>query len=138
MNIGRIIAALLLTLAIGGCSNYEQMLMQDQFDKTTKEYNRMLRWDDLEAAGMNFADTSIRPDYLTRAEAAKGVKITEYRVKYTDYDPLRGEAKIKVEIDYYIPPSPVLKTLVDNQRWAYKGPESDKSWRLMSLLPEFK
>jgi len=53
------------------------------------------------------------------------------------FDEKKKEAAIKIELDYYTLSSPRLRTVVDNQRWAYEGEEGKGVWRLMSLLPEF-
>jgi len=51
---------------------------------------------------------------------------------------VKGEATVKVEFDYYRPPSTRVHTVEDLQKWSYEGDNDQRNWRLKSLLPEFK
>jgi len=42
------------------------------------------------------------------------------------------------DIDYFVAPSITVKTVQDIQKWEYVEENGKKSWRLVSLLPEFK
>ncbi len=137
----RIVLTILMLFAIGGCGilkNYQDYKAGDEFETSSKDYNRMIRWNEAESAGHLYADKSIREQYLARVADAKEVKVTDYRIKHMECDIQRGEGTVKVEIDYYIPPSITLKTLVDQQKWSYVNEGETKTWRLMTLLPEFK
>jgi hypothetical protein len=114
------------------------MEAKEQFEKSNRDYNKMLRWQEAEAAALNFVDKANREEYLARVEAAKEVKIADYRIKTVECDTVTGVAKVKVEIDYYIPPAVVMKSLVDHQEWIYVQEGDTKNWRLKSLYPEFK
>ena len=80
----------------------------------------------------------MKEEYSQRARAAKGVMITDYRVAYQECNPEKKIAKVVVDIDYYTPPSVTLKSVVDVQKWEYVDINDKKTWKLKSLLPEFK
>jgi hypothetical protein len=134
----RMILIFLTLFTLCACTSITNLKVANEFDTSSQKYNRMLRWHEMEMAGLRFADQSVKDEYISRAKAAKGVLITDYRVEYQECSPEKGEATVDVNIDYYIPPSVTLKTLEDVQKWKYVGDEGNKSWRLMSLPPEFK
>jgi len=96
----------------------------------------MVRWNQLEEASLFPAD-SISAGYRERLKAAKNVAVVDYRVMNIKYDEKKKEAEVKVEIDYYRRSTLSLKTVIDNQKWAYQEKEGKGHWRLMSLLPDF-
>ncbi len=109
----------------------------DELDKNVKEYNDLLRSNQFDKARL-YVTESLWEEFDTRA---KGVKIIDCRLLARDYRELdKGVKIVKVEIDYSIPPSSEVKTVLDNQSWDYvsqKG-ERKKNWLLMTPLPEFK
>lgn len=110
--------------------------VREDFDKISMDYNDLLRLHRLEDVTLFPAD-SISEKYRERLEMAKDVKVVDYRVMNVTFDEKKKEAAVKIELDYYTLSSPRIRTVVDNQRWAYKGEEGKGEWRLMSLLPEF-
>ncbi len=128
----------LLLLGTCACSSLKTMQAANDFGTSSRKYNEMLRWRELTSAGMTFADQSVKDEFIKRAMAAKDVNIADYRVLLQDCSPADGVATVIVDIDYYIPPSVTVKTLEDVQKWKYVGKEGNKSWRLVSLPPEFK
>jgi hypothetical protein len=108
----------------------------DELDKNIREYNDLLRSNQLDKARL-YATESLWEGFDTRAKA---VKIINYRILSRDVEEGKGAETVKVEIDYSIPPSNVVKTVLDNQQWSYvySKKEGKKNWLLMTPLPEFK
>ena len=126
--------SLLLTAVLVSCST--QMSIKADFEKNFRSYNELVRWHQLEEASLFPAD-SISAGYRERLKAAKNVAVVDYRVMDIKYDEKKKEAEVKVEIDYYRHSTLSLKTVIDNQKWAYQEKEGKGLWRLMSLLPDF-
>jgi hypothetical protein len=126
--------SLFITAALVSCVTGKNI--REDFDKISMNYNDLLIWHRFEDASLFPAD-SISEKYRKRLEMAKDVKVVDYRVMSVVFDEKKKEAAIKIELDYYTLSSPRLRTVVDNQRWAYEGEEGKGVWRLMSLLPEF-
>jgi hypothetical protein len=138
MRIGRIVLAGLALLSLGACSYYRDWSLRHDFEESTREYNRQVRWQETEQACMIYVDKAIREQFLARVKAAKEVKIADYRIKTLEWEKGQKEATATVEMDYYIPPSTRLKTLEDVQKWVYVEGKEFTGWRLVSLFPEFK
>ncbi|KAF0220460.1 MAG: hypothetical protein FD174_1114 [Geobacteraceae bacterium] len=136
MSITRLTLLSPLLLALAACSSLAVIGLE--CEKRTKEYNRMLRWQEFDNAAIVFVDKPLRDEFQKRIAAAKDVKVADYRVKSLECDPEKGEATVKAEFDYYIPPSMTLKTAEDVQKWVYSGENGKKEWRLKTLLPAFK
>jgi uncharacterized protein YceK len=134
----RILLTFLALLTLCGCSSITNLKVANDFGTSSQKYNEMLRWHEMEMAGSRFADQSVKDEYINRARATKGVTITDYRVVSQECSPDKGDAEVVVDIDYYISPSVTLKTLEDVQKWKYIDENGNKSWRLMSLPPEFE
>ena len=128
-----IIALLCLTAILAGCETLYPY--REQFDKSSRDYNRMVRWSELNQAAVNYADKATRSDYEKHLAAAKGAKIADFRVKSVDYDEEKKSAEVLVEFDYYGPSGLTLKTVEDRQQWHYV--EKD-GWRLTSMPPAFQ
>ncbi|MDD2309878.1 MAG: hypothetical protein PHH91_09885 [Desulfuromonadaceae bacterium] len=108
------------------------------FDRSVKAYNRMLRWHEIENAGMTYVDPAQREEYLKRAAVLKkrGLSVTDFRILSSRYLPEKKTGAAVAEFDYYILPSNKVKTISDRQEWIYR--EETKSWRLKSGLPPFE
>jgi hypothetical protein len=126
--------SLLTAVVLASCST--QMSIKADFEKNFKSYNELVRWNQLEEASLFPAD-SISVGYRERLKDAKNVAVVDYRVMHIEYDEKKKEAEVKVEIDYYKRSTLSLKTVIDNQKWAYQEKEGKGYWRLMSLLPNF-
>jgi uncharacterized protein YceK len=134
----RSILLFLVLLTASSCSSIRNFTIGDEFDKSSRDYNQMLRWHEWEKANAAYVTGSLREEYALRIKSARNVTVTDFRVKSRECDPQKGEAKVLLDIDYYIPPSITLKTVEDSQRWAYTGENGHKLWMLTTLLPEFK
>lgn len=123
-------------LFLSGCAHL--MDPKGDLDKVSREYNEMVRWDGREAACAAFADKALHDDCRKLAEAARDVKVADYRVVRVERDPSGKDAAILVRIEYYVPPSATVKTVEDLQQWRYMSNGPDRGWRLMSLPPRFE
>jgi hypothetical protein len=104
-----------------------------------KDYNRKLRWQEMENAGMLYMDTESKDAfYKTSASIRKrGVSVTDYRILTSDCVPEKGTAEVVVEFDYFTLPSNRVKTLTYRQNWVYVDTDQKTGWQLKSALPEF-
>jgi hypothetical protein len=105
-----------------------------------KGYNKLLRWRDIESAGMTYLDPELREAFLKTAGEIKkrGVTITDYRILTSECLPEKGTAEVVAEFDYYALPSNRIKTLTYRQKWTYLDTEEKKGWQLKSNLPGFE
>jgi hypothetical protein len=109
-----------------------------------KSYNRMLRWKEIENAGMKYLELDQREAFLATAEAIRkrDITITDYRILFSEFSPKKNTGRAVVEFDYYILPSNRIKTVTYKQDWVYdkidKEDDSDKkAWKLKNGLPDF-
>jgi hypothetical protein len=133
-----LLCCLLTSACVGNIS------VRSEFEKSVKDYNRMLRWREIENAGLIFMDAEQREAFLTTAEKIRkrGITITDYRVLYSEFFPEKNAGNAAVEFDYYIMPSNRIKTLTYKQDWVYrnvskKENSKDMVWKLKSGLPDF-
>lgn len=129
---------LLCCVLMGGCAS--QKAVREEFEKNMKGYNRMLRWHEVENAGMLYLEPEQRELFMASAETLrkKGVTITDYRILTWECLPEKNNATVVAEFDYYIMPSNRIKTLTYKQEWAYREISASKSWMLKSGLPAFE
>jgi hypothetical protein len=125
--------SLLIAASLVSCN--AQRNIKADFEKNVKKYNESVRWHQFESASLFPAD-AISGEYRERVMAAKNVEVIDYRLVDVKYDEKKNEAEVKVEIDY-TPSLFRIRTIVDNQKWAYQEKEGIGLWRLISLLPEF-
>lgn len=123
-----------IILALLGCGGFN---MRGKLDESITQYNDLLRKHMLDAASL-FTTEALAREFQARAEAAKGMRMVDYRIVAVQYDEKKNEAEARVEIDYYSLSTFRMKTLTDNQKWAYLEDRGSKHWRLTSPLPEFK
>jgi hypothetical protein len=114
--------------------------IREEFDQSMKGYNKMLRWRDIETAGMVYLDPELRDEFMKTAEEIKkrGVTITDYRIVSSECLPDKGTAEVMTEFDYYALPSNRIKTLTYRQKWIYLDTEAKKGWQLKTNLPLFE
>jgi len=110
-----------------------------EFDQSAKAYNRLLRWREIETAGMTYLDPELRDTFMKSAEEIKkrGVTITDYRILTSECIPENKTAEVVAEFDYYELPSNRIKTLTYRQKWTYLDTVEKKGWQLKSGLPSF-
>jgi hypothetical protein len=121
------------------CAYTEQAKIREEFDQSMKGYNKMLRWREVEGAGMVYMDPELRAAFMKTAEDIKkrGVTITDYRILTSECLPEKKTAEVVAEFDYYALPSNRIKTLSYRQEWIYLDTEQKKGWQLKSVLPAF-
>lgn len=138
----RIVIVLCAAFLLCSCQTVEQVrlvMRAKALDKATQDYNVKMRWQQMDNACIAYMDAALLEECNRRVEAAREVKVTEYRVRNVVYDEKNGTARAVVEFDYYLPPGITLKTVVDTQEWALIGAEEEKKvWKLKTLPPEFK
>lgn len=112
--------------------------LSEEFDRSVKAYNRLLRWHEIESAGMTYIDPDLREEFLKQADILKkrGLSVTDFRILSTTYLPEKRSGDVVAEFDYYILPSNRVKTISYRQEWVYL--ENIKSWKLKSGLPAFE
>lgn len=115
-----------------------QIGVSEEFDRSVKTFNRLVRWHEIESAGMTYLGQEQQEEFMKQAEALKkrGLTITDYRILFTRYLPEKHAGDVVAEFDYYILPSNKIKTVSYRQEWLYQ--ESTKSWKLASRLPTFE
>jgi hypothetical protein len=125
-----------LCLMLAACAS--RTGLSEELDRSVKSYNRMLRWHEIENAGMTYIDPDLREEYLKQAEILKkrGLSVTDFRILSTRYLPEKQAGDVLTEFDYYLLPSNRVKTVSYRQEWVYR--ESSKSWKLKSGLPTFE
>jgi len=129
---------LLCCLLLGACAT--NTAIREEFEKSVKGYNQMLRWQEVEAAGMTYMEPDLREAFMKSAEEMrkKSVTITDYRILTSECLPDKGSASVMTEFDYYILPSNRIKTLTYQQQWSYDKNNGKKGWLLKSGLPPFE
>ena len=138
MNPPRILLAAVITLLLNGCGPTKTVMIGVECEKSTKDYIRLVRWNEFENAMAIYVSVPMHEEYRKKIEDMGEVKVVDYRVKTRECDPVLGVASVKVEIDYYRPPSVTVKTVTDYQKWTYDGPEDQRFWQLKTVLPEFE
>jgi hypothetical protein len=133
----RAVRLILLFLLVIGSACTLLFPLKDEFERNSKGYNEMLRWQEFEKA-VAYVDPARRADYRKRIEVVGDIKVVDYRIKNVAYDPEKRTAEVRLELDYYLMPSTTVKTVVDMQKWRYVEDADQKGWRLETLLPEFK
>jgi hypothetical protein len=113
--------------------------IREEFDKGVKAYNKMLRWREVENAGMLYMDPELRDAFMKSAEEFKKreVVITDFRILTSECLPDKKTGEAVTEFDYYVLPSNRIKTLTYRQNWTYLDTEEKKGWQLKSGLPTF-
>ena len=125
---------LVLVVMLSGCASTN---IREQFDESVELYNNsvgLLQWGNAGA----FTASSISKEFKKRAEAAGDVQVIDCRIIDKTYNAKKRKAVVDVDIEYYKNFSPVVKILHDKQKWAYRGKNGTKRWKLVSLIPEFK
>ncbi|MBK5276417.1 MAG: hypothetical protein JJE30_15410 [Desulfuromonadales bacterium] len=127
-------------LMVCSCAYTKEIKIREEFDQSVKGYNKMLRWRDMESAGIIYMDPELRDAFMKTAQDIKkrGVTITGYRILTTEYTPEKNSAEVVAEFDYYALPSNRIKTLTYRQNWSYLDTEEKKGWQLKSGLPAFE
>ena len=129
---------LLCCLAMTACATGKGV--REEFELSMKSYNRMLRWQEVENAGMLYLEPEQREIFVKSAEEIKkkGLTFTDYRILTSECLPEKNSGSVVAEFDYYIMPSNRIKTVTYHQNWTYREINEKKSWKLKSGLPAFE
>ena len=119
-----------------GCAGIQTGQQMTLFDKTSRAYDRAIRWGEYEEA-FAFKKWSDEENRLPDFAAYRQVRVTAYKVKKTIIDE-NSFAKVLriVDIQYYRMSNVTVKTFVDRQKWEYN--EEQDRWYLTSELPVFE
>lgn len=122
-------------MALPACAT--DMGLRDEFSKSMKAYNQMLRWNEAENAGMKFLEEEMQNDFIKKAARMRnrGVTMTDFRILSFECFPDKKSAESITEFDYFIMPSNKIKTTIYRQEWTYR--DNIGSWKLKSDLPAF-
>ena len=112
--------------------------MVEEFGRSTKAYNRMLRWQEIESAGMIYLTAERRENFLAHAATLKkqGLSITDFRIISSRCLPEKRKGDVVAEFDYILMPSNTMKTISYHLEWSYQ--EKGGSWQLDTMLPPFE
>ena len=66
--------------------------MSEEFDRSVKAYNRMLRWHEIENAGMTYIDPELREAFLKQAEISQETGAHRHRLPHPLLEVPSGEA----------------------------------------------
>ncbi|GFE62096.1 hypothetical protein [Geobacter sp. AOG2] len=130
---------LMCCLMTAACS-VPNSTIRDEFEKSTKAYNKLLRWHEIEGAGMIYVEPELRDGFMKAAADIKKreVTITDFRILTSECLPDKGTGEVMAEFDYYVLPSNRIKTQSYHQDWVYRDIDEHKSWKIKSGLPPFE
>lgn len=133
----RLLALLVLLALLTGCGPRAAAVCEE-FDRSYKSYNRMLRWQEIENAGMLYMESDKRDEFMKFADEfrKKKVTITDYRILTTECLPEKFSGEVVAEFDYYIMPSNRIKSLSYRQKWLYR--DAVRTWKLTGGFPLFE
>lgn len=133
-----LIRGILLGMCLMTTACTTQTGMRDQFEKGMRAYNRMLRWQEVENAGMTYIAAGQRDEFMKAAAdmRKRGVTLADYRILTFECLPDKKSGDVVTEFDYFILPSNRLKSVSYRQKWVYLDDLS--SWKLTSGLPAFE
>ena len=134
MSIAYRLSVILLLGSLTACRTLG--VTSTEFEKSSRDYNRMVRWQEFSTAD-TYVEHDIRRAFELKVAAAKGITLVDYRILTMTCDPEKGEARATVEFDYYRLPSTRVRTVTDVQQWVYHDEDGESGWRLTSLFPDF-
>lgn len=130
---------LLCCLMTAACS-VPNATICESFDKSVKAYNKLLRWHEIEGAGMIYMEAGLRDEFIKAAAdiRKREVTITDFRILTAECLPDKDTAEAVAEFDYYVLPSNRVKSQSYRQDWVYRGIKEQMSWKVKSGLPPFE
>ena len=147
MKIRRFVLGILLLcpLLISGCASYRNATRKEYCERAIRDYNKMIRWQEIESAALLFIESGNRASFDKTAEDLhrRNVTIADYRILAQHCLPEQKKAEATVEFGYFALPDNRLKTLTDHQTWIFREqndaqPDLPEGWKLTSPLPEFR
>ncbi len=125
--------AALVLLVLSACQSMTGT--GEDLQRSVREYNRLLRWQEGNEAVTRFVQPRRQPDYLKRPGREEAPQIVDYRVGTVSWLSPGSVAVVPVELDYYLLPSATVKTVVDSQEWRYT---EGQGWQITSPPPSFR
>ena len=128
---------LLLALALSACVLVNPPSQQRK--AALDDFMHALRWQRYAEAASHFTGEH-RRSFLTRFERiAKDLNVTDVRLQGLQLKDEGRRAEVVLEMDYYLFPSTVLKTLRIEQTWVYfeTGDSEFTSFLITTPFPEF-
>lgn len=140
MKTARMLLLLLCCLSTAACAYSSKSGMREDFEMQMKNFNKMLRWQEMEQAGMLYVIPEMRETFMKGAESArkKGITITDYRILTSECLPEKESATAVALFEYYNLPSNRVKSVTYYQEWIYSDSGDKKGWKLKSRLPAFE
>jgi hypothetical protein len=125
-------------LLLAGCATSSGI--REAFELSSREYNRMLRWKEMDEACAAFSDAPLVKECRERGAALRDVSMADLRIRNTEYrgEKTRETATVRVEIDYFVLPSGRVKTAEYLEQWAFRDLDGRKRWCITTLPPELK
>lgn len=130
-------SAWFLVLLILGCASLQtERDKMNLLDKTSRAYDRAIRWGEYEEA-YAFKKPAGVDDELPDFEGYRQVRVTRLKVKSTviDKESLSRAHRV-VDIQYYRMTNITVKNLKNRQLWEYN--EEENRWYLISAMPVFE
>ena len=130
-------SAWFLVLLILGCASLQtERDKMNLLDKTSRAYDRAIRWGEYEEAYAFKKPTGV-DDELPDFEDYRQVRVTLLKVKSTviDKESLSRAHRV-VDIQYYRMTNITVKNLKNQQLWEYN--EKENRWYLISAMPVFE
>lgn len=138
MTFRKTLLAAMIPFLLTACGTLKKINIGGEFEKSSRSYMQLVRWREFESAAVTYVDPPLLQEYRKRVNDAGEVKVADYRVRAMECDPVKGKATVRVDLDYYRPPSTRVFTVEDVQKWSYDEENGRQEWRLKTLLPEFK
>lgn len=130
---------LLMALTVAACGKVAATKRGNQFQKTLKEYNALIRWGYYEKAGAFINMRAGVPRQLD-LEYLQEIRVTHYEIirQIAIGDDLKDprEIAIDVDVDYYHDRTLRVKSIKYQQLWWHD--EVAEQWFLDGDLPDFK
>ncbi len=132
------LSVLLRAVSIGGllmlAASHSLAGTGEDLQRSVKEYNRLLRWQEGDTAVVRFVQPLRQPDYLQHGPGREPAHVVDYRIGPINWQTPGSVAVVPVEVDYYVPPSVTVKTTLDNEEWHYT---EGQGWQITSAPPEY-
>ena len=113
--------------------------VSDDLTPAVYDFAQRLRWNDYSGASRYFDTEENRQEFLQTFTGMQDLQITDVVVESIDFAEDRRSASTSMVLEYFLLPSPVVKTYRFSLQWAYLGlkPNSSESWLVSSRFPSF-
>jgi len=109
-----------LLASLGGCVTASEG-MQTKFRDATSEYNRMVRWGDVDRAAEHLPAES-QQAFLDQYEVLRDeLVIVDYELVRLDLEPMTGIASCRARVEWHLDRELVVKTTEIDQIWQFHG-----------------